>query len=241
MTNVVDARDPANVNNRYLVNQLLANNGFPDKQLVVMVTQAETMTIGATPTLNLGGVLGSLASASAVSSATSAPVVAAFDPAAPFGNLNGSMILPYNTTAPDNALVVEDPASIIFANSNTGLFVESVTGFQQDCASFGAQTNTFLNLASAQLFASVQAAAAAQLAGLNLGTAVPIIPQAILISNPSLADAASAALASQSAALAAQRAATASSAAATDTTTATDTAAATAAATETATETTAAA
>lgn len=199
-----------------------------------MVTQAQEMTIGPSPTLDIAGVLGGVASASAVSAATGAPVVAGFDPNAPFGQLNGSMILPYNTTAPTNALVLEDPANIIFANSNTGQFVESVTQFQQDCAAFGAQSTTFINLAGLQLFSSLQQAAAAQLAGLNLGTAVPIIPPTVLVSNPSLASAASAALASQSSALAAQQAAqsTAAAAAATDTAAAaaaTDTAAAAAA------------
>jgi len=232
VTNVIDARDPANVNKRYLINQLLADNGVPDQQVVVMVTQAQEMTIGASPTLDIAGILGGVASASAVSSPTGSPIVAAFDPNAPFGQLNGSMILPYNTSAPANALVFEDPANIIFANSNSGQFVQSVSSFQQDCSAFGAQTTTFINLGTIQLFGSFQAAAAAQLAGLNLGTAVPIIPSTVLLNNPSLALAAQAALASQSAALAAQHAAqssAAAAAAATDTATASAAAASTAA------------
>lgn len=213
VTNVIDARDPANINKRYLVNQLRADNGFPEREILVMVTQAQEITIGATPTLNLAGILGSVASASAVSSATGVPIVTGFDPNAPFGQLNGSTILPYNTSAPTNALLFEDPANIIFTNSNSGLFVESIGGFQSDCSSFGAQSNSFLNLAAAQLFTSFQAAAAAQLANLKLGTAVPIIPPTILVANPALASAASAALAS----LQASRSSASSTAAATAT------------------------
>ncbi|KAL1859607.1 hypothetical protein VTK73DRAFT_7522 [Phialemonium thermophilum] len=234
VTNVIDARDPSKVNKRYLVNQLLADNGFPDKQLVVMVTQAEEMTIAATPTLDLGRVLGTAASASAVSSATSAPIVSSFDPFAPFGQLNGSLILPYNTSAPKNALVLDDPANIVFPNARGGLFVESVDGFRSDCSTFGSRTSVFINLANVQLFSSFQEAAAAQLAGLELGTALPVIPAAVLAANPSLASAAALALqqgqnttASTSSA-AASRSSTASSSSSTATTTTKETAATTA-------------
>ncbi|KAK4192124.1 hypothetical protein QBC35DRAFT_459762 [Podospora australis] len=48
VTNVVDQRDPNNINNRYLLNQLRIDHGFPDKELLVMVTDAQTMTISAT-------------------------------------------------------------------------------------------------------------------------------------------------------------------------------------------------
>jgi hypothetical protein len=192
VTNVIDARDPANVNKRYLLNQLLADNGVPDKQLLVMVTQAQAMTIGASPTIDLSGILGTAASASAVSTPTAGAVVAGFDPNAPFASSNGSLILPYNTSAPSNALVFEDPANIIFldnSNSNNQLFVQSAVGFQNDCAAFTAQQNSFVNLAALQLFGSVQAALAAQLATINLGTALPLIPPSVLAGNAALASA----------------------------------------------------
>lgn len=222
VTNVIDARDPANVNKRYLLNQLLADNGVPDKQLLVMITQAQAMTIGASPTIDLSGILGTAASASAVSTPTAGAVVAGFDPNAPFASLNGSLILPYNTSAPSNALVFEDPANIIFLdNSNSSsrnqLFVQSAVGFQNDCAAFTAQQNSFVNLAALQLFGSVQAALAAQLATINLGTALPLIPPSVLAGN--------AALASALASLSASATASSSSSSTTETATATETAA----------------
>ncbi|OIW34038.1 hypothetical protein CONLIGDRAFT_677757 [Coniochaeta ligniaria NRRL 30616] len=190
VTNVIDARDPANINKRYLLNQLLADNGAPDKQFLVMVSQAQEMTIGATPTVDLSGILGTAASASILSTATSSPVVAGLDPSAPFGLFNGSLILPYNTSTPSSAVVFEDPANIIFLNNNgasNSLFVESAAGFQSDCASFVAQQNSFLNLAALQLFSSVEQAAAAQLAAIQLGTALPLIPPSVLAGNSGLA------------------------------------------------------
>jgi hypothetical protein len=190
VTNVIDARDPANINKRYLLNQLLADNGAPDKQLLVMVSQAQEVTIAATPTVDLSGILGTAASASILSTGTSSPVVAGLDPSAPFGQFNGSLILPYNTSTPSSAIVFEDPANIIFLdNSGVGnsLFVESVAGFQSDCAAFSAQQDSFLNLAALQLFSSVEQAAAAQLAAIQLGTAVPLIPPSVLAGNPALA------------------------------------------------------
>lgn len=193
VTNIVDARDPANVNKRYLLNQLLADNGAPDKQLLVMVSQAQEMTIGASPTVDLSRILGTAASASVLSTATSSPVVAGFDPSAPFGLFNGSMILPYNTSAPSSAVVFEDPANIIFAQGSGGaggsLFVESAAGFSRDCAVFAAQQNSFLSLAGLQLFSSVEQAAAAQLAAIQLGTALPVIPPSVLAGNSDLASA----------------------------------------------------
>jgi hypothetical protein len=96
VTNIVDARDAKNVNKRYLMNQLVADNGFPNSQLVVMVTQQQEMTIGPTPTLNIPGL--SAAQASAVSLPTNVPAISNLDPNAPFGQLNASQILPYNTT-----------------------------------------------------------------------------------------------------------------------------------------------
>ncbi|KAK4179690.1 hypothetical protein QBC36DRAFT_343591 [Triangularia setosa] len=50
VTNVLDQRDPENVNNRYLLNQLRIDNGFPDKELLIMVTDSQRMTIMPTPT-----------------------------------------------------------------------------------------------------------------------------------------------------------------------------------------------
>ncbi|KAK0732870.1 hypothetical protein B0T21DRAFT_349838 [Apiosordaria backusii] len=50
VTNVLDQRDPDNINNRYLLNQLRINNGFPDKELLIMVTDSQEMTIVPTPT-----------------------------------------------------------------------------------------------------------------------------------------------------------------------------------------------
>ena len=64
--------------------------------------------------------------------------------------------------APKNAMVVEDPANIIFANSGNNLFVESIAGFQSDCAAFGAQASILLDLAAVQVFNNVQAAADGQ-------------------------------------------------------------------------------
>jgi hypothetical protein len=147
------------------------------------------MTIAATPTLNLSPILGTAASASAVSTATASPLVAGFDPSAPFSLFNGSLILPYNTSAPSSALVFDDPASIILPGYSNQLFVESAAGFQRDCALFAAQQNSFLDLAALRLFGSVEQAAAAQLASIELGTALPLIPPSVLAGNAALASA----------------------------------------------------
>ncbi|KAK3939931.1 hypothetical protein QBC46DRAFT_138648 [Diplogelasinospora grovesii] len=198
VTDVIDARDPQNINKRYLMNQLVADNGFPDKQVVVMMTQQGEMTIAATPTLDLSGILGTAAAsaASIVGAATGVPKVAGFDPNAPFGTLNQSLILPYNTSAPAAAgnaaiLVVDDPANIIFANQNN-LFVESLNTLQTDCAQINANQALLDAAVLGQVFNSIQAATAAQLAGLNLGTATPIIPPSVLANNPQLASQATA-------------------------------------------------
>ncbi|KAK4230862.1 hypothetical protein QBC38DRAFT_496251 [Podospora fimiseda] len=50
VTNVIDQRDPSNLSNRYLLNQLRIDNGFPDKEVMVMITDAQTMTISTTTT-----------------------------------------------------------------------------------------------------------------------------------------------------------------------------------------------
>lgn len=189
VTTVIDARDPSNLNKRYLLNQLLADNGAPNKQLLVMVSQAQEMTIAASPTVDLAAILGTAASASLLSTATASPIIASFDPSAPFGVFNGSTILPYNTSAPSNALVFEDPADIIFPGNSASLFVESAAGFASDCAVFAAQQNSFLSLIGLQLYSSVEAAAAAQLAAIQLGSALPVIPPSVLAGNSALASA----------------------------------------------------
>ncbi|KAK3987896.1 hypothetical protein QBC44DRAFT_399428 [Cladorrhinum sp. PSN332] len=51
VTNVIDQRDSSKVNNRYLLSQLRIDNGFPEKEVMVMVTDAQTMTISTTPTV----------------------------------------------------------------------------------------------------------------------------------------------------------------------------------------------
>ncbi|KAK4204460.1 hypothetical protein QBC40DRAFT_272891 [Triangularia verruculosa] len=50
VTNVLDQRDPDNIKNRYLLNQLRIDNSFPDKELLIMVTDSQQMTIVPTPT-----------------------------------------------------------------------------------------------------------------------------------------------------------------------------------------------
>lgn len=67
VTCVLDARDPLALNTRYLMNQLVVDNGFPDKQMVAMVTQRETLTVTATPTSFKTAVASASASASVAS------------------------------------------------------------------------------------------------------------------------------------------------------------------------------
>lgn len=171
VTNVIDQRDPNNVNTRYMVNQLLADNGAPDKEIIVMLNAAEPLTIGPAPTpatLNVPGVAG-VGNASQPSGA--APQVAPLDPNAPFGQVNGSVLLPFGSQppqAPSNAQVFADPAAIILPNQ--GLFVGDTNLIQQDCQLLAA--GSLFNL-QAQLLANQQAIAQAQLAGLVLGTAPP--------------------------------------------------------------------
>ena len=225
VTNVIDARDAANVNRRYLMNQLRIDNGVPDKELVVMVTQKEEMTISATPTVNVANFA---ASASAGFTApTGVSKVINFDPNTPFPLFNSPLILPYNTSAPTNALVLEDPANIIFAG-NHNLLVESVNSLQADCVQLAA-TNSLVNQAiQLSLFNSVQQASAAQLAGLQIGGGIPIIPPSILQLHPELA-----AQYSQEVATPTATETAAATEASTETATATETAIETAAATET--------
>lgn len=86
VTTIVDARGSGGSNKRYLVNQLYADNGVNTKQVVVMVSDAQTMTIDGSQTAGVGG--NSVASASLVSQPTGTPGVSTFDPSAPYGQLN---------------------------------------------------------------------------------------------------------------------------------------------------------
>lgn len=172
VTNVIDQRDPNNVNTRYMVNQLRADNGASGKEMLVMVNAAEPLTIGPAPTpatLNVPGVAG-VGNATQPAAGT-APQVAQFDPNAPFGQVNGSVLLPFGTEAPkapSDAQVFPDPAAIILPNQ--GLFVGDTALIQQDCQLLAA--GSLFNL-QAQLLATQQAIAQAELAGLVLGTAPP--------------------------------------------------------------------
>lgn len=155
VTNVLDRRDGSAGTNRYLINQLLADNGVSDRNIVIMVSDIDTMTIQPTAT-----------GSSLTSRSTGLPFfdLSTFDPLAPFGSLNQSVILPSGTEAPTLDLVFPDPASIIFANQ--AAFVESPVTFFQSCAVFAANGNSFVNLAGS-FFTSFQQIAAAQLAGLR--------------------------------------------------------------------------
>ncbi len=190
ITNVIDAREPSNSNKRYLMNQLVVDNGFPDKLNLIMVSDKQEMTIGASPTLDLSGLAGfGAASASAISKPTATAGIQNFNSNAPFGSFNGSVLLPFNTSAPQlpaNALILDDPANIIFAGSSN-LFVQDSSSFATDCTNFVAQSSSFLNLASALLYPSIDAAIAAQLAVLQIGGGIPVIPASVLQNNPQLA------------------------------------------------------
>lgn len=94
VTTVVDARNPLNINQRYLMNHILVDNGFPDKQQVVMVTDSQTYTVttastssaetaettetteeAATSTFDLGSLLASAATATPTASSLTLPIV----------------------------------------------------------------------------------------------------------------------------------------------------------------------
>lgn len=145
------------------------------------MTAAEALTIqpAALPTnLNIPGVSGV---GSAVPSATAAPTatpaatdgaqVVQADPNAAFAQaVNGSVMLPFNSTAPQppsGAQLFADPAAIILPNQN--LFVGDVALIQQDAALL-AQGSLF-NLQ--QQLLNQQAIAQAELAGVVLGSAPP--------------------------------------------------------------------
>ncbi|KAH8203382.1 hypothetical protein TruAng_002477 [Truncatella angustata] len=147
---LVDQRSKG-ASNRYLIKQLLADNGKPESEIVVMVSEAATMTIAAPSVpVVIGG-------ASILSAPTAAPQISAFDPNAPFGQLNQSLILPAGAQAPKINQVFADPASIILPNQNN-LFIEDTGAFLTDCA----QSNAFFQLQAAQVFGSFEQLAAAQ-------------------------------------------------------------------------------
>lgn len=179
MTKVVDLRNRNAQNNRYMVNQLLADNGRPDKEVVVMISAAEEMTIGLpTPSAAADPAAASVqaqvqaqaqAAADASNQTGSTPQIAAFDPAAPFGRSNQSVVLPFGSqapTLPNRAQVFADPAAVILPGARN-LFVEDISRFSADCALWGANGNSLFNLQSALLAAGQ--VATAQLAGLVLG------------------------------------------------------------------------
>ncbi|KAK0623194.1 hypothetical protein B0T14DRAFT_564581 [Immersiella caudata] len=89
VTNVVDARNPAGINNRYLLNELLIDNGFADQQQVIMVTESQTYTVtattptttdAATSTLDLGSIVDSASVATPTASSLTLPLVGASGP-----------------------------------------------------------------------------------------------------------------------------------------------------------------
>lgn len=195
VTNVVDARDPANVNTRYMVNQLKvknihsfllmiyqmltlstpnqADNNNPASEILVMMTAADAIMIGAQPTapanLNVPGVAGA---GTALSQPTALPQVQQLDPNAAFAQAagGGSVLLPFGSTAPQppsGAQLFADPAAIILPNQN--LFVGDVNTISQDCALLAA--GSLFNLQQ-QLLAQ-QAIAQAELANVVLGNAQP--------------------------------------------------------------------
>ncbi|KAK1675627.1 hypothetical protein BDP55DRAFT_631827 [Colletotrichum godetiae] len=188
VTGLVDNRNQGQQNKRYLVNQLLADNGQAGKQTLVMVTDPTNLEIStqqaASAQANAFGAarvqLESSASpagsntsdfsAQAVGSATAdnSLSLAAFNQAAPFGQIGQSIILPAGTQAPQ-LLSVPDPAAIILPQQQ-GLFVQNAGTFLTDCATSAANAangNPALAGAAAQIFSSFQQIAAAQLAGLS--------------------------------------------------------------------------
>ncbi|KAI8232870.1 hypothetical protein K4K54_011297 [Colletotrichum sp. SAR 10_86] len=192
VTGLVDNRQGGGQNKRYLVNQLLADNGKPGQQALVMVNDPTPMDISTQQAASsqsdtFGAARVALDSASdAVSNntdgvqAAAAPTpgadesdttlkLAAFDQAAPFGQVGQSIILPAGTQAPQLAASVPDPAAIILPNQ-AGLFVSNAATFLTDCASTAANAaagNPALAGAALNIFSSFQQIAAAQLAGLS--------------------------------------------------------------------------
>ncbi|KAK2062637.1 hypothetical protein LY76DRAFT_667842 [Colletotrichum caudatum] len=196
VTNLVDNRNQGQQNQgkpkrqqqnqRYLVNQLLADNGAPGNQTLVMVTDPTPMQISteqaaSSQTNAFGAASVQLENAPAVESSNSSNQavggdpnaalndksinLAAFDKSAPFGQIGQSIILPAGTLAPQLAST-PDPASIILPGQQ-GLFVQNAATFISDCATSVAGGNQALAGVATQLFSSFQQIAAAQLAGLS--------------------------------------------------------------------------
>ncbi|KAI0597705.1 hypothetical protein F4775DRAFT_226373 [Biscogniauxia sp. FL1348] len=150
VTTMVDVRPGSDGQKRYMVNQLLADNGKPEQEVTVMVSDAATMTVGASATdANLVAGVGT-----ALSTPTAAPAFQGADAAAPFGQVNQSVIMPAGAAAPAVDLVFADPAAIILPGQ-AGLFVESTATFLQDCGFYQGNGNAFLNLGT-QVFTSFQ-------------------------------------------------------------------------------------
>ncbi|KAI0167513.1 hypothetical protein BJ166DRAFT_590025 [Pestalotiopsis sp. NC0098] len=195
---VVDQRQK-NAANRYMVKQLLADNGKPESQMIVMVSEAATMTIQSSAPQTLSG-------ASILSSPTGTPQLAAFDKNAPFGQVGQSIILPAGAKAPSISQVFADPAAIILPNQNN-LFVEDSGAFLTDCV----QQAAFFQLQGAQIYQSFGQLAQAQsgaviiVDGSNGGAAAAAPPAA---ASSAAAVAAPPAAASSAAAVAAPPAAT---------------------------------
>ncbi|KAI2636392.1 hypothetical protein GGS26DRAFT_493382 [Hypomontagnella submonticulosa] len=150
VSTIVDARAGKGNQKRYMVNQQLIDNGKPESQIMVMVSDAATMTIGASKTVDLAGVQG----ASAVTKPTAAPALVAADPKLPYGKAGSAAILPIGAKAPAIDLVFADPAAIILPNQKN-LFVESTDTFLQDCGFYQSNGNAFANV-GAQLFTSFE-------------------------------------------------------------------------------------
>ncbi|KAK1983822.1 hypothetical protein LZ30DRAFT_463188 [Colletotrichum cereale] len=189
VTGLVDNRNQGQQNQRYLVNQLLADNGAPGNQTLVMVTDPTPMQISTAQAASsqanaFGAANVQLENAPAVPSSNSGNSsdqaaggdpntalndktlnLAAFDQSAPFGQIGQSVILPAGTQAPKLASV-PDPASIILPGQQ-GLFVQNAATFISDCATSAAGGNQALAGIAAQVFSSFQQIAAVQLAGLS--------------------------------------------------------------------------
>jgi len=136
--------------------------------VVILVSASEPLTIGLPSGVDLSGFLAA-ASATAVSSPTGVPVIGNFDPNAPFGEFNQSLILPYGSappTLPDVSQIFSDPADIILAG-HSNFFIEDITAFSQDCAFWGANGGSLFNLASQLVIA--EQVAAVQLVGVQIG------------------------------------------------------------------------
>ncbi|ORY69882.1 uncharacterized protein BCR38DRAFT_481043 [Pseudomassariella vexata] len=169
VSTLIDARADKGDQKRYMVNQVLADNGKPDQEMVVMVNDGATMTIGAAQTASPD-------QASAASAPTASPAIAGFDVAAPFGQLNQSVILPAGAAAPAIDLVFEDPAAIILPNQNN-LFVQSADSFLSDSIFYQSNGNSFLDQA-AQIFESFEQLAAAQAAAIIINGEAAAAPPA---------------------------------------------------------------